>query len=317
MTTTLAYEVEAAGRGALRTVALPIPGKDDVVVRAAFSGISVGTERLVGNGLVPASAAHAMTCPGMVGSFTLPIRYGYSLVGTSDARRVFTMHPHQQVAVVPRDRIVVLPDDVPSPRATLLPNLETAWNAVHDAEPRSGERLVVVGAGAVGLLIAFAAHRITGTTVTLVDVDTERRRFAASLPWIGEVASPDDIARGHFDVAFHTSATENGLQLAIDAVGFEGRVIELSWYGAKSVSLRLGESFHWQRKSLVASQVGTIAKTRRDAGRTARTAAVLELLRDPGLDSLLRAPIPFAQLPAAFARIYRGESIEPCPVVAY
>jgi len=317
-TTALAYEVDAPGRGMLRSVELPKPGRDDVVVRAQFSGISVGTERLVGTGLVPASCADAMRVPGMHGSFALPIRYGYSLVGTIDGgRRVFTMHPHQEIAIVANERTVALPDDVPSPRATLLPNLETAWNAVHDAELRAGERVAVIGAGAIGLLLAFALRRIAGAAVVLVDTDAARRRFAAERSWADDVVAPDGVVREHFDVAFHTTGTSDGLQLAIDAVGFEGRVLELSWYGEKPVTLRLGESFHWQRKRIVGSQVGAIAKSRRAAGHAARTAAVLDLLRDPRLDALLVAPIPFRRLPEAFARIYRGEAIEPCPVVAY
>ena len=322
--TVLAYWVEAAGKGALRPTALPAPGPSDVVVCAEFSGISVGTERLVGNGLVPATSASTMACPGMVGSFALPICYGYSLVGTVDGgalagRRVFTMHPHQQRAVVASERVVALPESLPAPRATLLPNLETAWNAVHDAELRDGdrERVVVIGGGAIGLLLAFVLSRVANATVVLADIDASRRRFASALPWIGDVVAPDGVEPGRFAVAFHTSATSDGLQLAIDAVGFEGRVIELSWYGSKPVTVRLGESFHHQRKRITASQVATIAASHRAAGRAARTAAVLDLLADPALDRLLAAPIPFERLPEAFARIYRGETIEPCPVVAY
>ena len=320
--TALAYWVEAPGRGALRANALPAAGANDVIVQTEFSGISVGTERLVGNGLVPASCASTMACPGMAGSFALPVCYGYSLVGTVTGgalagRRVFTMHPHQQRVVVDRQRVVELPASLPPARATLLPNVETAWNAVHDAELRDGERVVVIGGGAIGLLVTFVLARTGNAPVVLADIDASRRRFASALPWIGDVVAPEEVPRNHFAAAFHTSATSDGLQLAIDAVGFEGRVVELSWYGEKQVTLRLGESFHHQRKRIVASQVATIAPGQRAAGRAARTTAVLDLLADLRLDRLLAAPIPFERLPEAFARIYRGEPIEPCPVVAY
>ncbi len=318
----LGYWVEAAGRGALRRQELPPPGRGDVELAARFSGISSGTERLVGRGRVPADLAATMACPGMQGSFALPVLYGYSLVGAivsgADAgRRAFAMHPHQDRVIAPRERIVLLPDDVPDARATLLPNLETALNAVWDAELRRGEPVAVVGGGAVGLLLTFVLATLHDGPCTLVEEAAERRAFASRLPWIAASVSPREIVPGSCAVAMHTTATSAGLQVAIDAVGFEGRVLELSWYGDEPVRVHLGGSFHHARKRLVASQVATIAPSHRAAGREARTNAVLGLLRDPRLDTLHVAPIPFAELPTFFARLYRGEPTEPCPLVQY
>lgn len=321
-TDALAYWVEAPGRGALRPTSLPAPGAGDIELRTRCSGISVGTERLVGRGLVPATCAEAMACPGMRGTFALPVCYGYSLVGDvvsgQDAgRSAFVMHPHQDRAVVAAERVVLLPPGVPAERATLFANLETAWNAVWDAEPASGEEMVVVGGGAVGLLVAFVLSHAHDRPATVVDTDAGRRRFAARLPWVGTVATPEEVAAGRHAVAFHASGAGEGLQSALDAVGFEGRVIELSWYGGRAVTLRLGDTFHWQRKRIVASQVGTIARLHRAAGRGSRTAKVLQLLGDARLDALLGTPVPFRRLPELFDRIYRGETTEPCPVIAY
>jgi threonine dehydrogenase-like Zn-dependent dehydrogenase len=131
------------------------------------------------------------------------------------------------------------------------------------------------------------------------------------------VVAPDELPRGRCAVAFHASGTGSGLQLALDALGFEGRVIDLSWYGTQRVELDLGSNFHQQRLRLLGSQVGTIAPRHRAAGHPARTAAVLDLLADARLDALLAAPIPFAELPAWFARLYRGEPVPPCPLVVY
>lgn len=317
--TALACWVEAPGRAALRRQPLRAPGPGEVEIGSLCSGISCGTERLVGRGLVPARAAAAMACQGMQGSFALPVSYGYSLVGerADGGGRVFTMHPHHDRAVVARDRLVPLPDAVPSARATLLPNLETALNAVWDAAPAPGEPALVVGGGGVGLLLAFALRRHHDGPCTLVEANAERRALAQRLPWIQRTATPADVAPGQHAVAFHTTATGAGLQLAIDAVGFEGRALELSWYGDAAVAVQLGGSFHHDRKRIVASQVATIAPSHRAAGRAARTAAVLELLADPQLDALLGRPIAFADLPAFLERLYAGATTEPCPVVEY
>ncbi len=316
------YWIDAPGRGLVRTAKLRAPGAGDLVLRAQCTGISPGTERMVGLGRVPATMDATMAVPGMQGSFGLPLLYGYSFVGhilegARAGERVFTMHPHTTHAVVAAAACVPLPADVPDARATLFPNLETAVNAAWDAEIVEGEAVAVVGGGAVGLLTAFALASLTGVKVTLAEADPARRALAARLPWLAGVVAPDDLPRGAFACALHATGSEAGLQLAIDAVGFEGRVVDLSWYGDRAVSLRLGATFHHQRKTLRASQVGSLARSHRPAGRAARTAIVLQLLGDVRLDTLLAAPVPFAATPVFFASLYRGEPTTPCPVVGY
>lgn len=322
MTPARGYWVTAPGRGELRATTLRTPGDGDVVLRALRTGISPGTERLVGLGSVSPAHDATMAVPGMQGSFALPSLYGYSFVGEvvggPDAgRRAFTMYPHTTQAVAAATACVWLPDDVPAARATLFANLETAWNGVADAEVLAAEKGLIVGSGAVGLLTAFALAAAHGEPTVIVDSDPERRRFAKRLPWIRAALAPDDVARGAFACALHASGTGAGLQLAIDAIGFEGRVIDLSWYGDQPVTLRLGDGFHRQRQVLRSSQVATVAPRHRAAGHAARTAAVLALLRDARLDALLGEPVPFPALPEFFARLYRGEATPPCPVVGY
>lgn len=312
------YRVVAPARGEVADVALQPPAPGELLVEACFSGVSPGTERLVGLGRVPPSCDATMACPGMRGSFALPVTYGYSLVGTTaDGARVFTMHPHQTRAFVPGERLIPLPDGLGGERATLLPNLETALNATWDAGLSGGEEIAVLGGGAVGLLLTFVLARLHRGRTVLVERDAARRARAAALSWTGEVLDPQDVRPGSVAVAFHATGTGTGLQQAIDATGFEGSVVDLSWYGDRPVTLQLGGAFHRGRKRILASQVGTVAPSHRAAGRPARTRAVLELLADARLDELLEAPVPFRALPALFADIYAGRATAPCPVVAY
>ena len=320
--TTVGYWVDAPCSGSLRDVTLPKISDHDVSLRALRSGVSVGTERLVGRGLVSVESAGSMACRGMQGSFALPVLYGYSFVGAAVdgpdcGRRAFVMRPHQRQAIVALTELHWLPDEVSSSRATLFPNVETARNAVWDAELGGEEAVAIIGAGAIGLLVAFVLSKEHGRPVVMVECDPERRRMAQALPWIDLVLDPADLDAGSFAVAFHTSATSAGLQLSIDVVGFEGRVLDLSWYGDQSVTLQLGDSFHYQRKRLSASQVSTVAGSHRALGFSARSIAVMKLLEDPQLDALLGSEIAFADLPQAFAAIYAGQSSALCPVVNY
>ncbi len=320
--TTTGYWVDAPCSGSLRDVTLPGISDHDVSLRALRSGVSVGTERLVGRGHVSVESAASMACRGMQGSFALPILYGYSFVGVAgdgpdSGRRAFVMRPHQCQAIVARSELHWLPDEVSSSMATLFPNMETARNAVWDAELGGGEAVAVIGAGAIGLLVAFVLSKEHGRPVVMVECDPERRRMAQAVPWIDIVMDPAEVDSGSFAVAFHASATSTGLQLSIDAVGFEGRVLELSWYGDQSVTLQLGHSFHYQRKRIVASQVSTVASSHRSLGYPARATEVMKLLADSQLGALLGNEIAFADLPETFASIYAGQSSVLCPVVNY
>ena len=73
------YWVMAPGHGALCPTALPAPLPDDLVLRALCTGVSPGTERLVGLGRVPATMDSVMAVPGMQGSFALPLLYGFTM----------------------------------------------------------------------------------------------------------------------------------------------------------------------------------------------------------------------------------------------
>jgi len=323
-TSALAYWVVQPGRGELRREPLPlVPARGETRVQAAFGAVSAGTERLVGLGLVPDAATQTMACRGMRGSFALPVKYGYSLVGTAVSgaqagRRVFGMHPHQDVADLPDEHLLDLPADLPAPRAVLVPNLETALNAVWDAELDDGEDVAVFGAGAVGLLVAYCLAKLHRGAVTVVDAARERRRLAAALPFVPRVLAPPEVEGGRCAVAFHATAAAEGLQQAIDAVGFEGRVVDLTWYGAQRVALDLGTTFHCQRKRLLASQVAAVAKRMRAThGAKERLDEVLRLLRDPVLDALLGPPWPFADLPALMRQVYGGCAAGIVPLVAY
>ena len=72
----------APGEMELRPVDLASPSAGEVTVRARYSGISRGTERLVLQGKVPASEYERMRCPLQEGAFPFPVKYGYALVGT-------------------------------------------------------------------------------------------------------------------------------------------------------------------------------------------------------------------------------------------
>jgi len=311
------------GTGAIRSHPLPERTDPDAVrVRALFSGISRGTEALVFRGEVPPSQYQAMRAPFQEGDFPAPVKYGYASVGVVEdgpaplrGRCVFCLHPHQTRYVVPSAAVVPVPDTVPPGRAVLAANMETALNGLWDLAPRIGDRIVVIGAGTVGCLVAWLAAKIPGCTVTLVDVDPAKAAVAATL---GVGFALPDAVEGDADCVVHASGTPAGLQTALALAGFEATVLELSWFGTAAVPLPLGEAFHSRRLVLRSSQVGQVAAARRARwNNRQRLCKALELLDDPVLDALVTGESRFADLPQTMARLAAAPAGTLCHRVRY
>jgi threonine dehydrogenase-like Zn-dependent dehydrogenase len=306
----------------LRQAPLPPLAPGEARVRTQFSGISRGTERLILQGSVGRSEWERMRCPLQEGSFPFPVKYGYCTAGAVEdgpenlkGRHVFCLHPHQNVFQVAAERLSPVPDRVPVRRAILAANMETALNAVWDSGAGPGDRVVVVGAGVVGLLVGFLAARLPDAAVTVVDVDTDRRPLAEAL---GAGFAVPEAAPQEADVVFHASATAAGLNPAIACAGPEATVVEMSWYGDRTVEVGLGGAFHSRRLRLVSSQVGQVSPGRRprwDYGR--RMAAALRLLDLPALDLLVAEEIAFEDAPRELPRILAPGAHGLAPVIRY
>jgi 2-desacetyl-2-hydroxyethyl bacteriochlorophyllide A dehydrogenase len=317
-----AFWVAAPGRGEIRMERLAAPADGDVLVRAIYSGISRGTEALVFQGRVPVSEHQRMRAPFQAGHFPAPVKYGYMSVGEVEqgprelrGKTVFVLHPHQTRYVVPSASTHVLPDDVPAARAVLTANLETAINGVWDADIRIGDRVLIVGAGTVGCLVAWLAGRMPGCDVELVDINPAREAVARAL---GVRFATPAVSGPDADVVIHTSGSPDGLTYALSRAAFEATVLELSWYGDREVTVPLGGAFHARRLRLQSSQVGTVAASQRSRwDHRRRMALALTLLAHEELDVLITGESAFDDLPAVMARLAADPGDELCHRIRY
>ncbi len=311
------------GRAALLEETLGPLTESDALIATRYSAVSRGTERLVYLGAVPETEWSRMRAPFQSGDFPFPVKYGYCAVGVVEkgpqaleGHVAFCLHPHQDKFIAPASMLMPVPAGIPAKRATLAANMETALNAHWDGATQPGDRVIVIGGGIVGLLTAYLAGRIPGTNVTLVDVATTREPLAKALGVA--FARPDSAPAGEADVVFHASATERGLQSAIDSAGLEGRVVEMSWFGAKEVSISLGGAFHSKRLKMISSQVGHVPEHRRARWSfRRRLAKAMELLADPVLDALVETEIPFKNAPAMLPAVFADQSTVLAPVLSY
>jgi NADPH:quinone reductase-like Zn-dependent oxidoreductase len=317
-----AFWVSAPGHGEIRAQRLRSPEPGELLIRTRCSAISRGTEGLVFRGEMPQSEWQRMRCPFQEGEFPGPVKYGYSTVGIVEAgpaealgRRVFCLHPHQDRFIVSRDVVVEVPDTVPDRRATLAANMETAVNGMWDAAPGPGDHIAVIGAGVVGCLVAALAARLPGAEVELIDIDPTREAVAAALGC--RFATPEN-ASPEADLVVHASGSPAGLATALTIAAFEATVLEMSWYGTRTVPLPLGGAFHSRRLTLRSSQVGAVPAGRSPRwSRRRRLTLALSLLRDPVFDILLSGETEFSAMPDLMPQLAASSAGVLCHTLRY
>ncbi|BDX22096.1 dehydrogenase [Polynucleobacter sp. TUM22923] len=309
-------------RAEIRTEELkPLPA-GAVQVRSLFGALSRGTESLVYRGLVPEGEFERMRAPFMEGIFPYPVKYGYSTVGRVEegpssllGKFVFSLTPHQTLYQMDSNDVVFIPGEIKPERAVLAANMETALNAVWDAAPGPGDKIAIIGAGVVGCLVAYLCAHLPGTEVTLVDIKSERAAIAQAL---GVRFSLPECAPVDCDIVIHCSASASGLATALACAGDEATVLELSWYGATSISAPLGGAFHSRQIRLQSSQVGHISTSRRPRWTyRRRLSAAIGMLNDVRLDVLLTPAVEFDELPARLPEILGQQSDALCCLIRY
>jgi 2-desacetyl-2-hydroxyethyl bacteriochlorophyllide A dehydrogenase len=304
----------APRRVELREVELPAPAEGQLLVAAEWSGISSGTELLAYRGEIDPDLPLDETLGALAGTFAYPFRYGYSAVGRvlrpaagfREGQLVFAFHPHQDRFVVDAGDAMAV--DGPEARvATMYPMVETALQVCLDAAPRLGEVVVVVGLGAVGILVAAVAAR-TGAVV--VGAEPEPARRAAAARCGVRALAPDAVAgavaeatggRGA-DLVVEASGNPDALASSLGLLAHEGTALVCSWYGTRPAPLPLGGAFHRRRLAIRGTQVSTIPAAlgaRWDRGRRARLA--WRLLRELPVAVLCTHEFPFEAAAEAYA----------------
>ena len=270
---------------------VPDPGPDEVLVETRVSAVSSGTELLLYRGEMPRGLEADTTIEALDGDLSYPMKYGYAAVGDVVAlgadveerwqdQTVFAFNPHESHFTSSPAALHPVPEGVSPSTAALLPTAETATTLVLDGQPRVGERVVVFGAGMVGLTTTSVLASFPLERLTVVEPDARRREMAAALgadetltpEEAGAVGERDDPAGA--DLAYELSGRPETLDDAIDVVGYDGRVVVGSWYGRKRAETDLGGFFHRNRIDVSSSQVSTLAPELRGRWTTDRRLGV-------------------------------------------
>ena len=204
----------------IRELPTPRPAAGEVLVRTVCSGISGGTERLVYRGEVPAELALDDTIDALGGTFSYPFAYGYACVGevAESGQAVFAFHPHQDIFAARASDLIPLPGIDPA-SATLLPLVETALQVTLDAGTGYRDRVIVLGAGVLGLLTGLLLQR-SGWRPLIAEPLQWRRAVASSLGVT--TAAPAELGNEQVPLVIDASGNPDAPAMALDMLAHEG-----------------------------------------------------------------------------------------------
>ena len=131
------------------------------------------------------------------------------------------------------DRVIALPDDLSDREAALIEPLATPVHAVRRAGDLTGARVVVLGAGPIGLFVTIAALHAGAEKVVVADLLESKRARAERLGASGSFdSSAPDAAEaamrelgGKADVVFDCVSRESTVHLAIEMLEKGGTIM--------------------------------------------------------------------------------------------
>src|SRR5215467_217644 len=290
----------------IRELPTPRPASGEVIVNTLCSGISSGTERLVYRGEVASDLALDDTIGALGGAFSYPFAYGYACVGEVEGsgQAVFAFHPHQDVFTAQAGELIPLHAIDPAP-ATLFPLVETALQVTLDAGPGYRDRVIVLGAGVLGLLTGLLLQR-SGWRPLIAEPQAWRRAMASSLGATAE--APEELAEVKVPLVIDASGNPEAPAMALNMLAHEGTLLIASWFGAKPVVLPLGGAFQRRRLTIRSTQVSTVpARLSATWTRSRRRQETVGLLAELPLAQLCTHVFAFGHAAEAFRAVDQGE----------
>jgi threonine dehydrogenase-like Zn-dependent dehydrogenase len=260
-----AYVLTGPGQGSVQEVPAPVPAAGEVVVdveRVGVCGTDVefftGEMAYLEQGLAryPIRLGHewagrvSALGDGVAAAWAGRRVTGDTMLGDGACRRCRRGHQHvcehrQEVGIrggrpgalaeqlaVPAGSLHVLPDSVDATLGALAEPGGNAWRAAHAAGTGPGDRLLVLGPGTIGLLVAMFA-RAAGAEVHLLGITEASLRFARGLGF-ADAWRADELPGLPFDAVVDASNAADLPARALDLVEPAGRVVYIGLAGRPS-----------------------------------------------------------------------------------
>src|SRR5580658_5123723 len=216
---------------------------------------------------------------------------------------VFAFHPHQDVFAARASDLIALPAIDPA-SATLFPLVETALQVTLDAGTGYRDRVIVLGAGVLGLLTGLLLQR-SGWRPLIAEPQEDRKSVASSLGVT--TAAPEELVNEEVPLVIDASGNPDVPAAALDMLAHEGTLLVASWFGTKPVVLPLGGAFHRRRLVIRSTQVSTVpARLSGTWTRCRRRRESVELMAELPLPQLCTHVFAFGHAAEAFRAVDEG-----------
>lgn len=275
------------------TEELPDLAAGEALVQTIAGAISIGTELPLYRG----DARHSQPprYPRMTGYESLGrvLAVGPDVPASRVSGRVLAFYGHRTHAVVPAVKLIPVPDDVPDALALTAILSCDAAKGIRKLAVESHERVLVMGAGTMGLLAIFVLHSLGVREVDVVEPAAERRARARRLG--ARYATWPEAGEREYDAGIKCSARDAAFALLHEKVRKGGRICVLSDGNLEPMTLT--PIFHEKELTIVASSDGEDyqAHARWYFEQTRRCQDTPALLFDH--------EIPHTDLPATFQRL--------------
>ncbi|WP_328291417.1 alcohol dehydrogenase catalytic domain-containing protein [Kineococcus sp. NBC_00420] len=230
-----------AARGVHPFITLPYRPGHEVVGRVAATGEGVDAQFAPGTRVVLEPNLACGKCP--------PCQEGrYNICDVLDVIGCQTPGGMTDAFTVAADRLHVLPDDLDDTAAVLVEPLSTPLRAVRRAGALKDKRVVVLGAGPIGLFILLGAVRAGASAVVSADLVGSKRNRAVSFGAAGAVdaAAEDAVEQarmllgGAADVVFDCVSRDSSVRQGVDLLRKGGKLMTVGVAaGATSIPLDL------------------------------------------------------------------------------
>ena len=294
-----------------------------IKIKTLYSGISTGTEMAAYRGTSPLSRFDEDRRLFVKDAVPLsyPLSYAYESVGevveVGDGVGRFkvgdlvgTLWGHQDIYVIGEGDTYLLDRNMDPRRGVFLALGGVALNGILDGAINLGETVVIFGLGVIGQMLVQMLRMSGATTIVAVDPIGARRELArrAGADVLIDPSATKDVAaqvrettenRGA-DVAFEASGASAALHEAIRTVGYDGKVVAMSFYQGESRGLFLGEEFHFNRVRVISDQGGRTSPALPLWSIKRARETICRLLPKLDLDGMITHEFPFEKAADAY-----------------
>ena len=140
----------------------------------------------------------------------------------------------EQVAA-PAGNAYVVKESIGHGVAALIEPLSCALHAVESAQGVKDRRVLVMGAGTMGLLIAIIAKQFGAAEVTVVDPNSAKHPIALEVG-ASRVAIPDEIYDERYEVIFEAAGAMPALRKALGLIRKTGVLVQVGVHGVEATA---------------------------------------------------------------------------------